>query len=138
MENHAIKQEIAAADKAINSRDFAALTDFYTEAATLVVRPGLTVSGRNNIRDAHRRISEYFNGTLEVTQGELVIIEAGDTAMVLAKTFIRSPGKPDSEFSSERDAVYVYRKEQDGRWRCAVDNSYGAELLARALSDLIA
>ena len=28
-----------------------------------------------------------------------------------------------------RKATYVFRREADGQWRCAVDNSYGADLL---------
>ena len=28
-----------------------------------------------------------------------------------------------------RRATYVFRREADGAWRCAVDNSYGTDLL---------
>lgn len=77
----------------------------------------------------HKRISEYFNGSLEVSQGEMLIIEAGDIALVLARTFVKSPEKLDSEYSTERDAIYVYVKDDKGKWLCAIDNSYGVELL---------
>ena len=30
----------------------------------------------------------------------------------------------------QRRATYVFRQEADGQWRCAVDNSYGTDLLA--------
>ena len=130
MENHEIKSEIALADNAINSKDFDGLMDFYTSDAALVVTPDRIVKGHAEIKEAHKRISEYFNESLNVSQGDMVVIEAGDTALVLAKTFIESPGKLDSEYSSERDAIYVYKKDTAGKWRCIIDNSYGVELLS--------
>ena len=131
MNHQALKQEIHAADQAINNKDFDAVANFYTNEASLVVRPGLLAYGRSDIKEAHKKISEYFNGSLEVSQGEMVIIEAGNTALVLAKTFVKSPEKLDSEYSTERDAIYVYVKDDNGKWLCAIDNSYGFELLQK-------
>ena len=131
MKDHTITQEIHVADEAINRNDFDAATKSYTQDATLVVRPGHLVSGQSNIREAHKKISEYFNGSLEVSQGEIVIIEAGDTALVMAQTFIKSPKKLDSEYPAERDAIYVYVRDDDGKWLCAIDNSYGFDLLQK-------
>lgn len=129
MNHQALKQEIHAADEAINNKDFDAVTKFYTNEAALVVKPGLIVYGHSDIKEAHKRISAYFNGSLEVSQGEMVVIEAGNTALVLAKTFVKSPDKPDSDYSTEREAIYVYVKDGNGKWLCAIDNSYGVELL---------
>lgn len=129
MDDHVLKQEIAKADKAINERDFDTVANCYTEDAVLVVKPGTMVQGREAIKAAHQRISDYFNDSLNVSQGNMVIIEAGDIALVLSKTYIESPDKLDSEFSTERDAIYIYKKSADGTWLCAIDNSYGVELL---------
>ncbi len=131
MNHQAIKQEIRAADQAINNKDFDTVANFYTNEAALVVRPDLLAYGRTDIREAHKRISEYFNGSLEVSQGDMVVIEAGNTALVLAKTFVKSSEKLDSEYSTERDAIYVYVKDDSGKWLCAIDNSYGVELLKK-------
>jgi len=131
MNHQPLEQEIHAADQAINNKDFDAVAKFYTKEAALVVRPGLLAYGRSDIKEAHKRISEYFNGSLEVSQGEMVIIEAGNTALVLAKTFVKSPKKLDSEYSTERDAIYVYVKDDNAKWLCAIDNSYGVELLQK-------
>ena len=129
MENQALKQEIAKADKAIGDRDFDTVASCYTEEAVLVVKPGKLVQGREAIKEAHQKISDYFNDSLKVSQGDMVIIEAGNIALVLSKTYIESPEKLDSEFATERDAIYVYQKNTDGKWLCAIDNSYGVELL---------
>lgn len=130
MNDHAIKQEIAKADKAINDRDFETVANCYTEEAVLVVKPGTLVQGRAAIKIALQKISDYFNNSLKVSQGDMVIIEAGDTALVLSQTYIESPDKLDSEFSTERKAIYVYKKAPDGKWLCAIDNSYGVELIS--------
>ena len=129
MENHEITKEIAVADDAINRKDFDAVTDCYTDDAVLIVAPGMQVQGRTEIRQAHENISDYFNDSLKVSQGNMVIIEAGDTALVLSRSFVESPDKLDSEYSTERNATYVYVRDENGKWRCAIDNSYGAELL---------
>ena len=131
MNHQSLKQEIHVADQVIKKKDFDAAAKFYTSDASLVVRPDLIAYGRSDIKEAHKRISEYFNDSLEVTQEDMVIIEAGNTALVLAKAFIKSPEKLDSEYSTERDAIYVYVKDDNGKWLCAIDNSYGVELLQK-------
>lgn len=56
------------------------------------------------------------------------MLEAGDTVLVLSQTFVESDNKQDSEYPNERRATYVYRN-INGRWLCAIDNSYGTALL---------
>jgi ketosteroid isomerase-like protein len=59
----------------------------------------------------------------------MAFIEAGDTALVIANAKLSANQKTDSEFSMERIATYVFKKDSKGTWRCIIDNSYGAELL---------
>ena len=129
MKNHEITREIGVADAAINRNDFDTVAACYTNDAVLVVEPGVQAQGREQIRQAHEKIASYFNDNLNVSQGKMLILEAGDTALVLSQTFVESPDKPDSEYPEERQATYVYVRDDDGRWRCAIDNSYGVELL---------
>ncbi len=58
----------------------------------------------------------------------MAILEAGDTALVLARTVVSASNLPEIT----RSATYVFRKDGGGRWRCAIDNSYGHELLTSA------
>ncbi len=129
-----LKNVIHQADQAINCCDFDRLMNFYAEDAMLVVQPGMYAKGKVQIRNAFNAISKYFNDSLEVQQGNMVFLEMGDIALVLAKTFIRAPGKPDIDFSSERDATYVYKKAPSGEWLCVIDNSYGTALLTAPLN----
>ncbi|WP_263147835.1 SgcJ/EcaC family oxidoreductase [Pseudomonas sp. RIT-PI-AD] len=119
---------IERADRLINAERFDALMDFYTEDALLVVKPGLTASGKAEIKRAFVAIAEHFKHSLVVRQHALRELVAGDTALVLAQA--RLEALDDSQPTLiERQATYVFRREADGRWRCAVDNSYGTALL---------
>ena len=123
-----IEELIAAADKAIKEERFDDLKEFYTEDAVLVVKPGLEVKGKEAIKEAFIKIADYFNNSVVPTQGKMLMVEAGDTVLVLSQTLLNAENKESSEYSMDRRATYVYRK-IDGKWLCAIDNSYGTTLL---------
>ena len=123
-----IRELINQADKAIKEERFDDLMNFYTDDAVLVVKPGMEVQGKENIKRAFIKIAEYFKNSIEPTQGKMLMIEAGDTVLVLSQTLLDADNKDTSEYSMERRATYVYRK-VDGKWLCAIDNSYGTTLL---------
>jgi len=129
VEEHELKLIIAQADDAINREDFDAVMSFYAEDATLVVMPGKQVTGRDALRKAFVAIAEYFNHTLHVSQAEMVVIEGAATALVLAKTHVRATMSTGEIYDVERRATYVFKRAASGRWLCAVDNSYGTDLL---------
>jgi len=55
----------------------------------------------------------------------MVVLESIDTALVLAQTVVSARNLP----AATRKATYVFGK-TGGEWRCAIDNSYGDELLS--------
>lgn len=122
-------EAVQRADHLINSGRFDALMDFYTDDAVLVVRPGLEVQGRERIRQAFDGIAAHFQHSLWVTQRDLQVMETTDTALVLGRARIQWRATDGFLSFVERKATYVFRKESDGAWRCAVDNSYGTALL---------
>ncbi len=128
---HELKAIIAACDQAIQEERFDDLMEYYTEEAILVIRPGKIAQGRAAIKKAFMAIAQYFKNNLTPTQGNMEILEAGDIALVLSQTLLDAPDKTDSDYSMERRATYVFHR-VDGRWLCAVDNSYGTSLLDKA------
>lgn len=84
--------------------------------------------GKEEIKKAFMAIADYFNHHIVPTQGEMTILEAGDTALVLSQTLLDSD-KIDSEYAMERRATYVFKKNAQGEWLCAIDNSYGTDLI---------
>ena len=123
-----IRDLIAQADQAIREERFDDLMEFYTDDAVLVLRPGREAHGKEEIKRAFMAIARYFNNSLVPSQGKMMMLEAGDTVLVLSQSFVEAEKKPDSEYPSERRATYVYRK-VEGKWLCAIDNSYGTSLL---------
>lgn len=125
MNQHPIALLIEKADKAINQEDFDTVVDLYTEDAVLVIKPGNNAIGRVQIRQAMERIAAHFDRSLDVRQAGMVILETGDTALVLARTQVSATNSP----MVERRATYVFKKDAGDRWLCAIDNSYGHEVL---------
>src|SRR5829696_250955 len=122
---HPLKQVIEAADRAITAEDFDALMDFYADDATLVVKPGLNAVGKEQIRRAFVAIADYFDHSLVVKQGKMVVLEGGDTALVIMESILETIGKDGMPSSMTRQGTYVFRKSATGKWLCVVDNSYG-------------
>ncbi|MGG3890756.1 YybH family protein [Metabacillus fastidiosus] len=125
---HELKEVIKKCDLAIKQEDFDTLMNYYTNDAILVVKPGMIARGKEEIKKAFIAISKYFNNTLVPTQGEMIILEAGDTALVISQTLLDAD-KNDNEYSMDRRATYVFKKTSQGEWLCAIDNSYGTELI---------
>jgi uncharacterized protein (TIGR02246 family) len=128
MAPHPLERLIRAADAAITAEDFDALMDFYAEDATLVVKPGLNVTGKENIRAAFVRIADYVQHSLVVGQGRMEVVEGGDTALVIMESTLDYV-EAGEKVSVTRRATYVFRREGDRHWVCTVDNSYGTALL---------
>ena len=125
MNDHPIALLIERADKAINQEDFDTVVDFYAEDALLVIKPGKHAVGKVEIRIAMEAIAAHFDRSLDVRQAGMVILETGDTALVLAKTLVSARNFP----VIERKATYVFKKGMGDRWLCVIDNSYGHEVL---------
>jgi uncharacterized protein (TIGR02246 family) len=122
---HPIELLISKADTAINEEDFGTLIDIYSDDAVLVVKPGMNAVGKEQIKKAFEAIAAHFEHSLDVKQAGMVILETGDTALVLAKTVVSARNLP----ATEREATYVFTRRNDSRWVCAIDNSYGHGLL---------
>ena len=125
MNQHPIALLIEKADKAINREDFDTVVDLYAEDAVLVIKPGKNAVGKAQIRRAMEAIAAHFDRSLDVRQTGMVILETGDTALVLARTLVSAKNFP----VTERKATYVFKKDTENRWVCAIDNSYGHEVL---------
>jgi len=126
---HDIKEIIKKCDLAIKEEDFDTLMNFYAEDAILVVKPEMIARGKSEIKKAFIAIAKYFNNSIIPIQGEMIILETGDTALVLSQTILTADKKMDSEFAMDRKATYVFKKDIYGAWVCAIDNSYGTDLI---------
>jgi len=129
MSSHPVKQVIEVADRAIAAEDLDTLMDFYAEDAVLVIKPELYAIGKEQIRSAFVKIAEYFNHSISVKQDNMLLLEGGDTVLVLSESVIEYVDKNGASSSITRHATYVFRKAAGGKWLCVIDNSYGTTLL---------
>lgn len=129
-----LTQLIANADVAITDENFEYLMSFYTEKGTLVVKEDLNVSGKASIKKAFIAIAEFFNHSLQVSQGKVKVIFGDDCALVLAETILSANMPNKGQFNTTREATYVFRLINE-QWLCVVDNSYGTDLL-KSFSDI--
>lgn len=90
MHEHPLCQIIKSCDRAISAKDFDSLMEYYAEDAALVVKPGMIVKGKNNIRNAFVSIADYFQDQLIVKQGDIQVIEGGGDALVIMETHLFS------------------------------------------------
>lgn len=127
MSRHPVEIQIEIADKAIVAEDFDVLMSIYADEAILVIEPGRNAIGKDAIRKAFEVIAVYFNNGLQVKQNGMEVLEAGNTALVLANTVISAPGVPETE----RKATYVFNKSPSGHWLCSIDNSYGHDIIGK-------
>jgi len=128
MNEHPLCQIIKSCDRAISAKDFDSLMEYYAEDAALVVKPGMIVKGKNNIRNAFVSIADYFQDQLIVKQGDIQVIEGGGDALVIMETHLFFPDEQGGTTEIIRRATYVFRLEND-RWLCTIDNSYGTSVL---------
>ncbi|MEO1772023.1 YybH family protein [Candidatus Enterococcus ferrettii] len=125
-----IRKIIDECDHLIQVEKFDELVNYYTEDATLVVKPGLEAHGREQIKSAFIKIAAYFDNSMKPVEGKMVYLSGGNVVLVLAQTFLEASeaAVKNSEFGMERRATYIFQKVGD-HWLCAIDNSYGTSLL---------
>lgn len=65
---------------------------------------------------------------IKLSQDKIKVIFGEDCALVLAETILSPKLENEASFDTIRKATYVFRL-VNGNWLCAIDNSYGTDLL---------
>jgi uncharacterized protein (TIGR02246 family) len=120
-------ETIELLDEAFNLGDIEAVLDFYEDEAVIVAEPNRLVAGKAGIRATYEWIFANIKGVAR--QDKTHVIETGDIALFTSKwsfTGTLSNGQPASR---ESYASVVLRRQDDGRWRIVVDNSWGHAVL---------
>lgn len=78
------------------------------------MKPSMIARGKEEIKKAFMAIADYFNHHMVPTQGDMIILEAGDIVLVLSQTLLDSE-KTNSEYAMERRATYVFKKNAQRR-----------------------
>ena len=121
---HPVTRQLHAMHDAVNNNDLTALQTLYCEDAFLVDKP--RVSSRSDLQRALSAFKQRYMPEHIVSQGDEVVIEAGDTALVISKLYLNATGAVDCNV---KRAIYVFRKNAEGEWQCAIDNFFGVDLI---------
>jgi len=105
-------------EKAFNAADMEGMLSLYEPQATLVPQPGMSVTGRDQIRAA---LAQFLGlkGTMKIETAYTSV--SGDLALVRGNWQLTG-GAMDMKGSSSE----VLRKQSDGRWLYVIDLPFGA------------
>jgi len=90
------------------------------------MEPGRVARGKSEIADFFEYI---FKLDINVKQIVTNVLETGDIALFTSRWEAAGILSDGNKFLSENVATSVFRKSQDGKWRLAIDNSFGPEIL---------
>lgn len=123
------------------AKDAAALVANFTTDA-VIMAPGVTMKGAEAIRAAMPRMLADPNNKLELIADRVEVADAGDMAATSGK-FTRTSTDPATKKSVTAKGSYVtvFRKQQDGAWKMALqiyanDSPSPAPLASRAAARL--
>lgn len=112
---------------AINQGDLETALSMYEPGASLVVQPGIVATGTQALREA---LAGFTALKPTITTEAYKIMEADGVALYCSRWSLHGTdpsGKPVQMGGCSSD---VFRRQQDGNWRIALDNPFGAEILA--------
>ena len=123
-----VELAVAGLDDAFNRRDLDAVLAYYEDDAVLMVEPGRSIAGKDELRG----FFELFLGSESTARQDVVrVISNGDLALFLSKWTLTTPQPSSGENAQHFVATSVFRRGSDGRWRLSIDNSFGPMVLDR-------
>lgn len=112
---------------AINRGDLDAAVALYEPSAVLVVQPGQVARGTEPIREALAAIIA-IGGTIRSELQQ--VIQADDVAQYASRWSLHGTDPAGLPVVQGGESADVLRRGEDGRWRIALDNPWGARILS--------
>src|ERR1700754_3541527 len=110
-------------EQAFNAGDLDALMALYEPDAALIPQPGVTVQGRDGIRDALRW---FLDRQGQISLDSKLVVRVGDLAYLSNQWSLAGGTMPDGS-PAELGAITaeVARRQGDGAWLYVIDNAWG-------------
>ena len=110
----------------LNAGDIDGMMALYEQDAVLVVGPGQTVTGHEQIREA---LEGYIALKGTITMDSPGIVQGTDLAFLAARSSLDGTGPDGQPVTLGGVTGDVVRRGADGVWRLALDNPVGVESL---------
>jgi uncharacterized protein (TIGR02246 family) len=112
---------------AINRGDLERALAAYEPEAVLLVQPGQLARGSIQLREA---LAGFIALKPTLTSEAQEIIEAGDVALYVGRWNLRGTDPAGKPVAMAGESADILRRQADGRWLVALDNPWGAQVLA--------
>lgn len=125
-----VSQQLSQLYQDFSNRDLKALAQHFSKESKVINHNGKTVSGSRSLIGLYKSLDMQMDGQKQVQKGDQVVIEAGDVALVLTKTYAQGVSKTQDGFHKPIETIQVFRKDKDNQWKCLIDNHMGMALLS--------
>ena len=112
--------------QALNAGDIERLMELYEPDAVLVIQPGQTVTGHEQVREA---LQGYVALKGTITMGSPGIVQGADVAFLASRWSLEGTGQDGQPVTLSGVSGDVVRRGTDGVWRFALDNPAGIDSL---------
>jgi ketosteroid isomerase-like protein len=112
---------------AMNRGDLDTALSMYEPGASLVVQPGTVATGTPALREA---LAGFAALKPTITTEAYKIMEADGVALYCSRWTMRGTDPAGSPMQLGGRSSDVLRRQPDGNWLIALDNPFGAEILA--------
>ena len=113
--------------KAMNNGDLETALTFYEPGASLVVKPGVVVTGTVALREA---LAGFVALKPTLTTEAQQVMEAGDVALYCSRWSLRGTDPAGNPVHMGGRSSDVLRRQSDGNWLIALDNPWGTDIVA--------
>ena len=116
-----LQRDAAWSAAASAGTDVERILSFWTEDA-VVIAPGLpTISGKAALRQYVLESLQIPGFQISWESSDVTLSPDGNMAYLMGRNRVRLNGPDGKPTTSEGPAVTIWRKEQDGEWRYAID-----------------
>jgi ketosteroid isomerase-like protein len=112
---------------AINRGDLERALAAYEPEAVLLVQPGQLARGSIQLREA---LAGFIALKPTLTSEAQEVIEGGNVALYMGRWNLRGKDPAGKPVAMAGESADVLRRHEDGRWLIALDNPWGAQVLA--------
>jgi ketosteroid isomerase-like protein len=113
--------------QAMNRGDIETALGLYEPSASLVVKPGVVVTGTPALREA---LKEFAALKPVLTSEGQQIVEAGDVALSCVQWTLRGTDPAGNPVRMSGRSADIIRRQTDGNWLIALDNPWGTDIVA--------
>lgn len=112
---------------AMNQGNLEAALSMYEPGASLVVTPGVVVTGTSALREA---LAGFVALKPALTSEAYQVVEVGDIALYCSRWQLRGTDAAGNVVNMRGVSADILRRQASGVWRIALDNPWGADIVA--------